>query len=306
MHFTSAEKRANERQLDQATQRFKVGLDAITSVLDAQSAYDTSVALEIANKNAIKNTREKLREITGTYHQHLVPLKEKVPLLRPDPDSPKLWTDLAKKRNYTLLASRFTAQAAKELIKLNYSGHFPTVNFFADYRENHSGNSSGTGLLDQRFESLGLEVQVPIYQGGLVVSQTRQAQYDYLTALSELDLAYKATISNTHVSYNNVLSGINIIKADKQAIISADKSLESTEAAFRVGTRTMVDVLIKQKELFDTQKILARDTYDYINNILLLKQAAGILSIADLEEINTWLKTPLAHTTVERFRKPAK
>jgi len=134
-----------------------------------------------------------------------------------------------------------------------------------------------------------------------VVSQTRQAIYDYQTALHTLDNAYKTVTSDTRQFFNNVISGISRIRASRQAILSSQKSLESNEASFRVGTRTILDVLEKQRDLYDTQRVAANDQYRYIIDILRLKQAAGTLSIADLEQINTWLITPTAHTTIERF-----
>lgn len=291
VRFTAAEKEANEQQLLQAKQRFEVGLDAITSVHDAQASYDNVVARLISTKNEVQNSLERLKQITGVRHEKLAPLKTTIPLVRPKPNNSDQWIKMSTQKNYDLIAARFAAQAARENIKINYSGHFPIVNLFADYRENHTGNVTGSGNLDQRIETIGIEVNVPIYQGGLVVSQTRQARYDYLTAINNLDEAYKATVSNTRQFFNNVVSGIGIIKAAKQAIISAESSLESNRAAFKVGTRTILDVLNRQRDLYDTQRVLAAEQYRYIINILELKRAAGTLNIADLEEINSWLKT---------------
>ena len=129
----------------------------------------------------------------------------------------------------------------------------------------------------------------PIIQGGLIESQTRQAQYDYQTSDQQYEQAYREVVVNSRIAYNTIVDGISKVKADQQTIISQQNSLDSTEAQFEVGTRTMVDVVNAQQRLFEAQEQLASDQYDLINAILMLKYLAGSLNVMDLAEVNAWL-----------------
>jgi outer membrane protein len=290
LRFTSAEKRANKRQLDQAKERHSVGLDAITSVYDAQAAYDAVAAREITADNDLTNAREALRAITGTYYKKLSRLIDRLPLIPPQPAKVEIWTNRANHFNATLAAAHFAAKAAKENMRAAFAGHFPDVDVVGTYERQNRGDA-GLGGIDQRAGSLGLDISLPLYQGGLIFSQTKQARFDYLAAMSDMEGAYRAAMDDTRQSYNNIISGISTIKADRQTIISSQKSLESTEAALNVGTRTIVDLLDAQQSLYDAQRQLASDQYAYINNILALKQAAGTLNENDVVQVNRWLKT---------------
>lgn len=294
LRFTEAEKRANQRQLEQAQQRYKVGLDAITSVYDAQAAYDGTVAEVIAAKNNLANSKEALRAITGKYYSKIIGPKAEIPLPRPNPDDISSWVAMATRQNYTLLASRFASKVAKENIRITFAGNLPVVDAVGSFTRAGSGGT-GFGGLNQHSYTAGVQLSFPIFQGGLVLSQSRQAKYDYQQALADMETTYRTTVDTTRQTYNNVISGISKIKADRQAVISAQSSVESSEAAFKVGTRTIVDVLDAQRNLYDAQRILSRDQYAYINDFLALKQAAGTLNIADIEQINSrmhQLQTP--------------
>ncbi len=288
LRFIEAQKAAIYRQLDQAQQQFKVGLIAITSVYQSQAAYDNVVAEEIAAQNDIINRREDLRAITGRYYDHLAGLRGEVPLVTPQPSNVDLWVDMGVKQNWTLVASRYSAEEARQQINVQRAGHLPIVNGFGELDRQRSGTSPA-GQINTYQNAFGVEVQLPIYQGGFVTASTKQAAYNWQASVDNQELAYRNAVNLTRQSYNNVIAGISKIKADKQAIISNKASLESTIEAYKVGTQTMLDVLNSQQELFNTLRGYATDQYDYINSLVSLKEAAGTLNINDLQEINTWL-----------------
>lgn len=291
LRFTRSEKRATARQLDQAEQRFKVGLDAITSVYDAQASYDAVVAREIEAKNSVTNNKEDLREITNVFYDHIAKLKKQMPLLTPKPKDVEAWVNKASQYNFSIQAAKFALDAAREDIKVNFAGHLPTVDFVATYDRTKTGSPpKGTpGAINTRTTQAGLALTLPIFQGGLVTSQVRQAQYNFENAVAELENTHRQVSVGIRQTYNSIISGISKIKADKQAIKSRTASLQSTEAALKVGTRTIVDLLRAQQQLFQTQTTLATDQYEYINNTLQFKQLAGTLTVKDIRAINTWL-----------------
>jgi outer membrane protein len=301
LRFTQAEKIATAKQLDQAKQRYKVGLDAITSVYDAQASYDLIVAQEIASQNDLVNRQAELREITGSLYTQLAPLKNKLPLVSPQPANLQAWIDTAKQQNFNINAARYAVDAAKQNVNANFAGHLPVLSAVASYGEsNVSREMNGPGQVDTSGSIVGLQLSVPLFAGGGVTAQTHQAQYSYQKSLADLEDVYRSTLSLTSQYYNSVNAYISKLKADRQAILSNESSLRSTEAAFKVGTRTIVDVLLAQKNLFQAQRLYTADQYAYINGILALKQQAGTLNPGDLQEIDTWLQSD----TTSRQRAP--
>lgn len=288
LDFTRAQLRSNERRLKQAQQSFDVGLVAITDVDEAKSARDLVKAREVSVLNSVDNARELLRLITATEYKKLAKLNGKVPLIKPDPLDVEAWVATAAEQNYRLQAAMFAAEAAKKNISAQAAARLPTLNAVARVDRVH-GNSP-LSARETRSYMAGLEVSFPFLQGGAVQAKTRQATNDYNAAIAARDYVYRQTSVNTRQAYNNVLSGISQVKANVQALTSAQRSLQSMEAQQTAGTRTMIDVLEAQRVVFERQTELAKARYDYILNSLKLKQAAGTLSHSDILSINDWLK----------------
>lgn len=287
LEFARAEKSAVSRQLEQAKQRFEVGLIAITDVHEAQARYDLTVSQEIAAENLLANSREALREITGQYHADVAGVAKNIPLIKPDPENVEQWLQKASEHNPGLAAARASLDSAREEINRQRAGHYPTLDLVA--RRSNSVSKSDFGS-ETNSDTLALELNVPIYQGGLVSSKKRAAEYQHDQARHTVEQTRRSVDRQTRDAYLGVLAGIAQVKALKQAVVSNEKALEATNAGFEVGTRTIVDVLVSQQELFRARRDFARSRYDYILNSLRLKRAAGILSPADVRAIKGWLK----------------
>lgn len=294
LDFAEAKKRANKRQLDQASERFKVGLDAITSVYEAQAAYDQSVSEVISAQNNQINQNENLRKLTNHVYDALAPLRNsQIPLIHPEPNRVADWIDAGLKQNYKFFATKYSLEAARDNIKAQAAGNAPTLAIQGNSSDLHNDVRTGNFFAPNRqaLSSVVLNLNFPILQGGLVRANTRKAQFDYQTASEQMEKAYRDVIVDTRIAFNNISDGISKVKADRQTIISRVNSLESTEAQFQVGTRTMVDVVNAQQQLFETQRQLASDQYNLILSILNLKYLTGSLNVNDLEEVNAWLNT---------------
>lgn len=289
--FAQAEKEAIAKQLEQTQQRFDVGMATITDVTESQAAYDIANASVIAAENALANSKESLRETTGQYLDELAKLQADSPLVMPEPADINQWSETALSQNPALAVASSNVDNAQQNIRLQKSGHYPTLDIVA--QKNYSsqsdsvGFSSGYSKTDQ--ESIGLEFNLPIYAGGSVMSKTREASYRLDEAMQQEEEQRRAVTRQTREAFNGVLSGISRVKALKQAVVSNEKALESTEAGYEVGTRTTVDVLDARRNLFSARRDYARSRYDYILNSLRLKQAAGIVAADDLMKINSWL-----------------
>lgn len=283
------------KQLDQVKQEFNVGVKTITDVYTAQASYDSSVANYITALNTLANDKENLRAITGIYYDKLAKLSEQFPLISPNPKNPDLWEQTALKQNWSVIAARYGMEAARENIKQQFAGHLPTVNLQGSYETDVIRNSGGNAVVGNvgtnqtHTSTIGLQLNVPLIAGGLVIAQTHQAQYDFQSAAQALEKQMRSTITNTRQSYLDVIADISKIKADRQAIQSAQSSLEGLREGYRVGTNTLLDVLNQQQTLYTNETQYATDRYDYVNKLLALKQAAGTLSPHDLEVINQWL-----------------
>ncbi len=289
LSFAQAEKKANQRLLEQAKQRFEVGLIAITDVNEAQAAYDLSVAREITADNQLAVAKEELREVTGKFSASLQPLKEAVPLPSPDPADVEKWVDTALKQNYQLLAAQAGVDKAQEDVELSRSGHYPQLDVVASYGYSDVGDSLFGGSTTNDAQ-IGLQFNLPLYQGGGTISRVRAAQYRLTQAKEALEQQRRSTDRQTRSAYLTVIDAINSVNALKQALVSTQSALDATQAGYEVGTRTIVDVLQSQSNVFDAQRNYAQARYNYVVSSLRLKEAAGLLDPADVEEINRWLE----------------
>ncbi|CAK0752222.1 outer membrane protein [Gammaproteobacteria bacterium] len=284
-----AQKEAVGRQLEQAKQRFAVGLIAITDVHEAQASYDLTVAQEIAAENQVANAREALWQITETPPGTLALLSENIPLVNPEPADIERWIDISVAQNLTLAATRLQAENAREEIEVQRSSHYPRLDAVGSFKIQDANGGSLAGDTKNETNLIGLQLSVPLYQGGLVSSRVRQAASNYTQARDLLEQSRRATMLAAHNAYLGVIAGISQVKALKQAVISNQSALQDTEAGYQVGTRTIVDVLNAQRLLFAAKRDYSRSRYDYVINTLLLKQAAGQLDDADLQAVNAWL-----------------
>ena len=291
-----ADRLAIARQLEQAKQRFEVGLIAITDVQESQAAYDVSIADEIGAKRSLATSRELLREITGQFVNTLSAPVESLPLASPNPADEASWIDQAHAQNLQLVSSRLGEEVARHEISYRRTGHYPTLDLVAGRRYNESVGESQLGPFpvspidnDSTDNSISLQFNLPIFSGGRASSRVKEAIYLHRASKEQLQRVTRETERATRDAYLGVLAEISRVKALKQAVQSSRTALEATQAGFDVGTRTIVDVLNSQRAVYIALTNYYRSRYAYIGNVLLLKQAAGSLQVQDLEEIDRWL-----------------
>lgn len=295
LSFTEAQKQSVYRQLDQTTQRFNVGLVAITDVQNARAQYDTVLADEVTARNSVDNAVEELRQITGNDYLNLASLNvDSFKTNKPDAVSNLLKE--AEKRNLSLLQARLSQDLAREQIRLAQDGHLPTLSLTAstgisDTTYSGSKTSGNNQYNDSNAgqNRVGLSFSVPLYQGGMVNSQVKQAQYNFTGASEQLEGAHRSVVQTVRSSFNNINASISTINAYKQAVISAQSSLDAMEAGYSVGTRTIVDVLTATSSLYSSKQLLSNARYSYLINELNIKSALGTLNEQDLVALNNAL-----------------
>lgn len=287
LEFAQAENKAIERQLDQAKQRFEVGLIAITSVHETQAAYDQSRADLILAENELDNTKEAMREITKEAFESYSPVVADLPLNAPDPQNIDKWGEGAMAQNLTIQAARYGTEIARQNIQVQRSGYYPTLDLVGSHALDRNGSTSGS---DVDTTTVGLQLNMPLYTGGAVDSRTRQARFDYQAAQENLDKQVRSVNRQVRDGYRGVLASISAVDALRASTVSAKSALDASEAGLEVGTRTMVDVLSAQRDLFRARSNYSTVRFNYILSGLKLKQAAGTLSKVDLEQVNEWLE----------------
>ncbi|WAK00682.1 TolC family outer membrane protein [Methylobacter sp. YRD-M1] len=284
--FTQAEKNAFASQLEKAEESFKVGMMSMTDVYEARAAHDRAKADEIGAKNQVNNSKERLREIVGPIEIEPVPLEQQLPLRQPEPDNIDAWSQIAENQNLNILAVLNEAEVARKTIDLQQSAHYPVVDIVGAYSVTDNDSSFGLRGDQQR---IGVQLNMPLFTGGAINSRTRQAQHEYEQAREKLTETRRSVDRQVKDAYRGVITSISQVEALKVTEISMQNALEATQAGFAAGTRTMVDVVRSQQDLYQAKRDYARSRYDYLINGLKLKQAASIATFQDLESINQLL-----------------
>lgn len=285
LKFAKGQRKAFARQLEQTQQRFDVGLIAITDVHEAKARHDNAVAREISATNTVADEYERLREIIKIPVEDITPFARTKPLdlIPPNPNNQEDWVHWAHTQNLDVVAAHENTLQLKQVVRLRAAGHFPTVDASASWRK-----SKGAPPLDfdNSNRALGITVNVPLFQGGGVVFQTREARARYEEGLMQLERAQRFADSSTRQSFRGVMTRISEVRALNEAVNSNESALKATKAAYEVGTRTIVDVLDAESDLLSAVRDHSISRYNYLLEGLRLKRGAGTLTQDDLYAVN--------------------
>jgi outer membrane protein len=282
-----AQKAAISEQLAQAKRNFEVGTATITDTHEAQARFDLIGAQEIAAQNDVETRRQALTLITGKDYAELRPLRTDVRLAPPNPSDMSSWVELAEKQSYTVQAQEAAAAVAALEARRASAAHLPTLDVVATHGQvgQNATTQSAVGS-DVTSTSIGLQLAMPLYQGGALNSREREAAAQSLRSKEELENARRGAALTTRQTYLTVINGITQVGALEQALVSSQSALDSNKLGYEVGVRINIDVLNAQQQLFSTRRDLAVARYNTITNQLRLKAAAGSLREEDLEEVN--------------------
>jgi outer membrane protein len=280
-------KEAIALQLAQAKKNFEVGTTTITDTHEAQSRFDLASAQELAGENELDVKRYALRVIVGKEIGELARLRADAKLLPPQPASMEQWVAAAENDNYLVLARQAALEVAQREVERARGGHYPTLDVVANYGKNNSlASSSGSSSLETDVRNIGLQLSIPIYEGGLVSSRTREAIANRSAAQSMLENARRAARLDAQQSFLGVVNGLAQVQALSAALVSSISALESNKLGYDVGVRINIDVLNAEQQVYVTRRDLAKARFDTLLAQLDLKAAIGTLSEDDLEQIN--------------------
>lgn len=279
---TQATKEQYQRTMITNQKKYDVGLIAITDVLSAETNYDASVAQEIADQNTLASDLESLTAMTNKKYTSLTAIKDSIPLITPKPNNINDWITTATQQNFDLKAAQYTTQQAKNNIAYQRNQFLPTVDAVASRAYNYHTDPQTTDTAE-------LTSTMYPFQGGLVLSETRQAGFDHKSAIAQEEYTRRNVIQNTRTDFLSINSNIQSINANQKAITSATQAYKASEAGYNVGTQTLEDVITNIAALSSAKQSYATAQYTYLNNLISLKLDAGTLTIDDLTQINSWL-----------------
>ena len=295
-----SEEKAIKKQLDQIRQRYEVGLSAVTEVQEAQLAFDLSLASRTKVEGEVYTAKESLNALVGREIISLDGLVNDLNVSNPVPASKEEWARKAVENNFRLQAANLRKFASKNNARSVASNHLPKVDIVGVQTESETnqysfdGFNTGGGFNitvpdETQRDTYSLQLSMPIFQGGAVISRTKQAYAESNKSSEDALFTERNVIQDVRSQYSNVVTLVANLRAQKQAVVSASSALEATRVGYEVGTRNIVDLLQAEKNLYSAERNLSNAKYDYLITTLRLHLAAGTLTPENLIEINNLL-----------------
>jgi outer membrane protein len=289
VQFSRAEQAALEAHCELARMQRERGVVPVTDLYEAQARLADGSARQLSVQNALDDALEALRETCGRRPVSLAGLGPTLPLVPPDPADEQAWVQAALEQNLALRIQRQAMAVAGYEVDRLWAGHLPTADLTATGgRQQTGGSLLGEGT-DAETASVRVELNVPLYHGGLLRSQVREARQRQRQSGAEEQRLLRAAERMTRSSYRGVLSAMGQVEALRQAVASTELALEAGQKGFSSGLVPSPDVLDNIRDLFQARRDFARARYSYIINSLRLRETVGTLKADDIATVNQWL-----------------
>ncbi len=296
-----AEEAAFQGQLEQVEQRFEVGLVAITDVFEARAAFDIATANRLGFEGDVEIALENLSVITGRSHSQLWQLQDEFPVVDPTPVAVDGWVDFALRHNADIEVAKHSRQVAQRDARAAASQHLPRVSLGVNYSDTETdvvrrdlieGGPPDRFPSDQRDTQVTVNVTMPVFAGGAISANRRRSAALFDSESERYEATIRQVTQNTRALHVSVRRNVARTSARAQAIVSSRSALEAAETGYEVGTRNIVDVLDAQRTLFSAIRDHDNSIIDFVLDVINLKRSAGLLTPADLLELNRWLEEP--------------
>lgn len=286
IELINAQKAAISGQLEMAKANFEVGTATITDVNEAQARYDLILAQEIAAVNQLETAKRALQAILGNMPPPLAGVNPSIKVTLPKPLNMEEWVEITRINNLNINIQQHTYDIAAEEVELQNAGHYPILDAVGSYTDNRAGGSVNGFGSDLQTSQIGLQLEIPIYQGGLVSARVREAVALKQQALDNLEAVRRQAELETRTAYLNLTGNVAQVEALEQALVSSRSQLESTNLGYEVGVRTSIDVLNAQQQFYTAQRDLLQARYNYLLSVLRLKSATGLINESDLSDVS--------------------
>jgi len=288
--YAKSEREAIGKLLDLAREKLRMGLGTIMAQHDASARYAVAQAREIEAQHRLYDARQGLREITGKLIENMQTLREDIALQTPDPAIVERWLESAFDQNLSLRARREAVDVARLEVERQRAGYYPSVNLLVNHNRRDAGSTLFGGGSNVETTDVTLRLSIPFYEGGITNAVTREAAFRYQKSMEELEQERRAVERVTRASYDGAVSGVELVRALRQSVVSQESALDAKDQGYRSGLLTLLPVLDAQRDLYLAKRDYAQARYDYLYNRLRLKQAAGTLSEADIIDIGAALR----------------
>ena len=285
IQLNAAQKTAISQQLEQAKRNFEVGTATVTDTYEAQARYDLIGAQELEAANNLEIKRRTLQQLVNGEVKDLNVLGKAFTMDNPVPADVQKWVDDAQHGNYQIAMAQAAYELADKEVDRNRGGHLPTIDLVATTGKNIAGGGT-LGASDTHSNTIGVQLNLPLFQGGAIQSKWREAEANREKAKQDLETTRRNVELQTRQAYLGVASGIAQVQALQQALKSSESLLDASKLGQQVGVRTSLDVLNAQQQLFSTRRDLYQAQYNYLVSQLRLKAAVGTLDEADLGKVN--------------------
>ncbi|GFO63478.1 TolC family outer membrane protein [Geomonas paludis] len=285
-----AEETAVELHHTLARARFETGLAPVTDAYDAEARLAAVKAQRGEAQYLLQDAFQALVEICGERVQEVRPLKDDIPMPLPFPQGGAFWLEAARRKNLELRIQKENAEVARREVRLRESAHYPTLDFQADYNQSVTrGSLFGLGSNTVIWNAM-VRLNIPLYEGGMTSSRTREAAHLLQGALQEVEGASRAVERKTSAAYNDIVSAATRAEAMKKSVSAQTLVVEGKEEGFRSGMYTSIAVLDAMQDLYRYRREYSLARRDYILSSLRLKQVTGTLTGEDVGLINQWLQ----------------
>ncbi len=291
VEVAEAQKQAILKQLEQAKRNFEVGVSTIVDTNEAQARFDLTISQEIAARNALEISKRALQQIIDRFPEYLVSSKKITEdLLSLRYANMDEWISVAAEKNFILKIQQAAYEIASKEVKKAWAQHYPTLDFVAQYSDQTGVGGAFTGQgIDLTSKSIGVQLNVPLFEGFAIQSRVREALANRDRAFHDLENTRRQNALQVRQQYLNVTNGIAQVRALEQAVVSSQSQLDSTMLGQEVGVRTEVDVLNAQQQLYSARRDLAKAYHSYLMSRLHLSAEAGELDEEVLQQINEML-----------------
>ncbi|MFH7765558.1 TolC family outer membrane protein [Acinetobacter sp. BSP-28] len=290
------EEKALFEQLKVMNAKLKEGLVAKSDVSEANAQYESARANRIATHVQLALAQEQLSQLIGPYQENLAVLRDDFQFQKPYPADLDAWTALALSQNLSVQQARIQQHYAEDQKRVEKAALYPQIEAVGTYGYAKQSPQNVVSS-DGQFDQIGVEMNWNVYTGGRTQKSIQKAAVNVKKSESQLDAVIRKANTDVKKSYMQVETDQAKLQARKAAMDSSEVVSQASKAQYQEGLKTMVDVLLAQRNAFSAKQDYLNAKYDYLINVLRLKASVGKLTEKDLEEMNAWL--------VDKSFKPA-
>lgn len=282
------EEQALSEQLRMMNAKLKEGLVAKSDVSEANAQYQNARANRMATNVQLVLAQEQLQQFIGPYRENLAVLREDFEFQKPVPNNVQAWEELAQGQNLGILQARLQKRYAEDGKRVEKAALYPQIEAVGTYGYNKQSPESIMSQ-DGQFDQIGIEMNWNVFNGGRTQKSIRQAAVNVEKSQAQVDAAIRKAETDVKKAYMQVETDQAKLQARKAAMQSSSQVSLASQAQYQEGLKTMVDVLLAQRNAFSARQDYLNSKYDYLLHVLELKASVGKLTEADLVEMNAWL-----------------